>query len=269
MGSGLRLLAKIAIVFAMASLLLTVGAAYAYASGAPAIGRAIVALSLGTAGMMAFIAASMAFALSRKEAALLFLLAAGVAVSAISAKSAFAAPDLCTQYRSTLIREAQAVYGLNAPIPALIAQLRKESSCRADVTAWDDGRGLAQFMDGTTAQVGRMFPELGPPDPYDPRWAIRALVRYDNWLYERVKGDTYCERWAAALKGYNAGLGYVQRAQRTSPTPGTWFNGTENINAGQSAKNFEDSRRYPRVILFKHQPLYAHWGVVTCPGTEP
>ena len=90
-------------------------------------------------------------------------------------------------------------------------------------------------------------------------------MRYDAWLYQRVKGDTECERWAAALKGYNAGLGYVQRAQCRSPAPGAWFGVTENINAGQSLPNFEHSRRYPRLILFNHQPRYAAWGAVTCP----
>jgi soluble lytic murein transglycosylase-like protein len=170
-------------------------------------------------------------------------------------------------YRSTLIREAQAVYGLTAPVPMFAGQIRQESAWRADVTAWDNGRGLAQFMDATATMVSRAYPELGAPDPYDPRWAIRALVRYDGWLYARVKGGSICDRWAAALKSYNAGVGYVQRAQRQSPTPLRWFGATEFINAGQSAKNFEYSRLYPRWILFRHQPLYLDWGERTCGAT--
>lgn len=179
--------------------------------------------------------------------------------------SSFAqAADLCGKYRATLTREAQAVYGLAAPVPMLAGQLRQESGCRADVTAWDNGRGLAQFMDGTALQVSRSFSELGAPDPYSPTWAIRALVRYDGWLKDRVQGGNECHQWGAALKGYNAGLGYVQRAQRRSPTPGLWFDVTENINAGQSEKNFEYSRRYPHLILFKHQLLYQAWGATVC-----
>ncbi|HTD05867.1 lytic transglycosylase domain-containing protein, partial [Undibacterium sp.] len=141
--------------------------------------------------------------------------AVAVALLVLCINAAWAA-DLCPQYRATLTREAQAIYGLNAPIPMLAGQIRQESGCRADVTAWDDGRGLAQFMDGTARQVSKSFPELGAPDPYSPIWAIRALVRYDNWLYQRVQGENACERWAATLKSYNAGLGYVQRAQRRS-----------------------------------------------------
>ncbi|WP_322037997.1 lytic transglycosylase domain-containing protein [Burkholderia cenocepacia] len=183
--------------------------------------------------------------------------------SLVAVRHAHAA-DPALQYRSTLIREAQFVYGVGAPVPMFAGQIRQESNWRADVTAWDNGRGLAQFMDATAAMISRVFPELGAPDPYNPVWAIRALVRYDQWLFARVKGDTPCDRWAAALKGYNAGVGYVQRAQKRSSTPGRWFGATEHVNAGQSAKNFEYSRLYPRWILFKHQPLYLAWGQRVC-----
>lgn len=188
-----------------------------------------------------------------------WLLAAGLTAVTLAALA-----DPADPYRATLVREAQAVLGPGAPVPMFAGQIRQESSWRPGVTAPDDGRGLAQFMDATAQMVARNYPELGAPDPYNPRWAIRALVRYDSWLYLRVKGVSPCERWAAALKGYNAGLGYVQRAQTRSSQPGRWFDVTELINAGQSAKNFEYSRQYPRWILFKHQPLYAEWGPTTC-----
>lgn len=173
-------------------------------------------------------------------------------------------PPAANQYRSTLVREAQFVYGPAAPVPMFAAQIHQESTWRADVTAWDNGRGLAQFMDATADTIVRNYPELGAPNPYDPRWAIRAMVRYNGWLYARVQGVNPCNRWAAALKSYNAGLGYVQRAQRVSSTPGLWFDATEWIKTGQSAQNFEYSRTYPRKILLQRQPLYAAWGAVTC-----
>ncbi len=177
--------------------------------------------------------------------------------------------DLCQQYRPTLVREAQAVYGLRAPIPMFAGQMRQESSCRADVTAWDNGRGLAQFMDGTTKQITQSYPDLGPADPYNPKWAIRALVRYDGWIFDRVKGDTACDRWAATLKGYNAGPGYVQQAQRVSPQPGVWFGVTEHVKTRQSPQNFEYSRTYPRKIIFTHQPRFAAWGQSICSEVPP
>jgi membrane-bound lytic murein transglycosylase MltF len=205
--------------------------------------------------------------------AVLGLFSVSVVLALTGAAMAFGggarAADLCDQYRPALTREAQAIYGLGAPIPALAGQMRQESGCRADVTAWDNGRGLVQFMDPTALQVARSYPELGTPDPYNPKWAMRALVRYNHWLYARVKGNDACERWAATFKGYNAGLGYVQRAQRLSPQPGVWFSVTEDINAGQSETNFTASRRYPRVILFKHQPIYAAWGPALCREVAP
>lgn len=173
-------------------------------------------------------------------------------------------PVSAQQYRSTLVREAQFIWGPAAPIPLFAGQLHQESGWRAGVTAWDNGRGLAQFMDATALMVARNYPELGAPDPYNPRWAIRALVRYDNWLLARVQGVDPCNRWGAALKSYNAGLGYVQRAQRIAKPPGLWWDHAEWIKTGQSEQNFEYSRTYPRKILFKHQPLYAAWGGITC-----
>lgn len=186
-----------------------------------------------------------------------------LALLALVCTQAFAA-DPALPWRATLVREAQAVLGVQAPVPMLAGQIRQESGWRPDVTAWDNGRGLAQFMDGTAAMISRLYPELGAPDPYNPRWAIRALVRYDAWLYDRVKGRSDCERWGATLKSYNAGVGYVQRAQARSAFPYQWFNETENVNAGQSARNFNYSRQYPRWILFKHQPLYLSWGERMC-----
>lgn len=172
--------------------------------------------------------------------------------------------DPSLPYRSTLIREAQAVYGINAPVAMFAGQIKQESNWNAKVTAYDFGRGLAQFMDTTARQISASYPELGTPDPYNPRWAIRALVRYDGWLYKRVKGQDACQTWSASLKAYNAGLGYVQRAQRRSPQPLVWYNATEDINAGQSDRNFTYSRLYPHWIIFSHQPLYTGWGIGVC-----
>ena len=180
--------------------------------------------------------------------------------------AAAATPAAALKHRATLTREAQFVFGLNAPVAMFAAQIEQESSWRESVTAWDNGRGLAQFMDPTTDHITKLYPELGKADPYNPRWAMRALVRYDQWLISRVKGKDDCHRWAAALKGYNAGLGYVQQAQRKSTDPQTWFGVTEFVPTKQSAKNFEYSRKYPHWILFKRQPNYPGWGIPVCSG---
>lgn len=190
------------------------------------------------------------------KAVLLLLLAA-------SAHAAGPA-DPALPYRATLQREAQAMFGVGAPLPMLAGQIRQESNWRPNATAFDGGRGLAQFMDGTAAMVAARYPALGAPDPYNPAWAIRAMVWYDSWLQARVRGSDECQRWGAALKSYNAGLGYVQRAQQRSTRPTAWFNATEWINAGQSPANFASSRLYPRHILLVQQQVYQDWGLLTC-----
>ena len=176
-------------------------------------------------------------------------------------------PAAALKYRGDLIREAQFVFGLAAPIDILAGQIQQESGWRPGVTAWDNGRGLAQFMDPTAKWLTDRYPDLGSPQPYHPLWAIRAMVRLDAHNLARVAACGPCDRWGAALKAYNAGLGYVTRAQKTSSTPGRWFGLTEHINAGQSAANFEASRLYPRWVIGRHAPRYVAWGRgVDCEG---
>lgn len=167
-------------------------------------------------------------------------------------------------YRSILVREAHLAVGLEAPIPLYAAQIEQESSWRPGITAWDNGRGLAQFMDPTTDFITKLYPELGKGDPYNPTWAIRALIRYDQWLVARVKGLDECQKRGAALKAYNAGLGYVLQQQKKSSDPRIWFGLTEDVPTKQSAENQKHSRMYPRWILFKRQPNYKGWGTYTC-----
>lgn len=177
-------------------------------------------------------------------------------------------PANALKYRGPLTREAHFVYGLNAPVPMFAAQIEQESGWRPGITAWDNGRGLAQFMDSTSETIVRINPELGKPQPYNPEWAIRALTRYDLWISNRVKYANDCEKWGATLKGYNAGLGYVQQAQRKSPKPTIWFGATEYTKTRQTSKNFEYSRMYPRWILITRQPKYMGWGQYTCTGVK-
>ena len=198
----------------------------------------------------------------------LYLLGAGmsaIALLALTMSNVKAAPvDRMSQWRPTLTREAQAIYGISAPIPMFAGQIFQESGGNEKVTAFDGGMSLAQMMPATAKWLSEIYPDLGAPDPYNPRWSIRALTRYNSWLYKRVKGGNACETWGAVLTGYNGGLGYVQKSQRLSGTPDIWFGKTELISSGQSTKNFVYSREYPRWILYKHQPRYSAWGAVTC-----
>ena len=174
------------------------------------------------------------------------------------------AADRCLQFAGMVAREAQAIGGPDAPWPLYLAQARQESSCRPEVTASDGGRGLMQFMDGTSRQVTTLFPEIGPPNPYSPQWAFRAEIRYNGWIYRRVRGADVCNRWGATLKGYNAGPGYVLQAQQRSAQPEVWFGVTEFVPTRQAPANFEASRLYSHKIIFGHQRLYAALGPTVC-----
>lgn len=199
----------------------------------------------------------------------LFCIAALALLMWLVMSSAVAAPlAVCQKYRPILTREAHFVQGLNAPIPMFAAQIEQESSCRAGITSFDGGKGLAQFTGGTIDGIGRLYPDLGPSQPYNPVWAIRALVRYDTWLHARVRGVDDCQRYAAALKGYNAGLGYSQQAQRLSRAPDIWFGMTEYVPTRQTPANFEASRMYPRKVLLQRQPNYRGWGKYLCEGVR-
>lgn len=177
-------------------------------------------------------------------------------------------PAAAVRFRAILTREAQFVNGLNAPVPMYAAQIEQESGWNPAITAWDNGRGLAQFMDGTAADIAREFPTLGKPQPYNPTWAMQAMIRYDTKLFGQVQGVDDCNRRAAALKGYNAGVGNVLQAQKKSPQPGQWWRVTEYVQTRQNAQNFEASRMYPRRILLQRQPKYRAWGAYTCEGVQ-
>ena len=173
------------------------------------------------------------------------------------------------QYRGILTREAHFVNGLDAPIPMYAAQIEQESGWRPGITAWDGGKGLAQFMDGTASDIARLYTAIGKPAPMKPTWAIQALVRYDTRIIGSVQGIDACNRRAAGLKGYNAGPGYVMQAQKVSPQPGQWWGVTEYIKTRQTPQNFEASRMYPRWIILQRQPKYTGWGAYTCEGFNP
>lgn len=204
---------------------------------------------------------------ARMIADVLFLIFVAVVLLAATAE-AQVIPSAANRYRADLIREAHVVLGIEAPISTLAAQIEQESGWKAGVTAWDNGRGLAQFMDPTAEWVSEKFEDLGPADPYNPKWAMRAMVRLDDYNVKHVQGNDLCQKWGAALKSYNAGLGYVKRAQSKSSNPGVWFGVTEHINAGQGRQNFEYSRQYPRWIMLKRQPRYANWGAGQCKGIQ-
>ncbi|KNE77626.1 lytic transglycosylase [Aggregatibacter actinomycetemcomitans RhAA1] len=181
---------------------------------------------------------------------------------------AFAATAKAEQYQRTLTRESYAVWGLNAPIPVFAAQIHQESQWKTTALSPVGAQGLAQFMPKTADWISALYPELADNQPYNPDWALRALVRYNRFNYERISARTECDRMAFMLSAYNGGLGWVQKDKRKAKAQGldplTYWQSVELVNSGRSRANFAENRGYPQRIIYRWQPLYINWGIVQC-----
>jgi hypothetical protein len=130
-------------------------------------------------------------------------------------------PAQANTYRAQLTREARAAWGLKAPVALFAAQVHQESGWREDARSPLGALGLAQFMPGTAAWIAQLYPaDLGDAAPLDARWALRALVTYDLWLWERLTEfrDDGLHRWGATLSAYNGGLGNVRKDRQLART---------------------------------------------------
>jgi soluble lytic murein transglycosylase-like protein len=100
---------------------------------------------------------------------------------------------------------------MDAPAHDFMGQIETESRCQAGITAFDGGVGLGQFMPETATWLQGKEEALRDiavkAQPQDPRWAIRALILYDKYLYENVG----CTDWHYAFRAYNGGMGTINR----------------------------------------------------------
>jgi len=181
-----------------------------------------------------------------------------------------AVPRAAEAYRRDLTREARAVWGLQAPVATFAAQVHQESAWRPEAQS-RFASGLAQFTPATAAWIsGAYRAELGTGDVFNPRWALRALVRYDKHLSDRIAGAaSACDHWAFVLSAYNGGPGWVERdralAASRGADPSRWWGHVERHSA-RAAWAFAENRGYPRRILLVLQDEYAAWGPgVNCP----
>jgi len=172
-----------------------------------------------------------------------------------------ALPADAFRYRAELTRNARAVWGMDAPVAVFAAQIHQESRWQVSAVSPVGAQGMAQFMPATTRWMsGVYFSELGRASPFNPSWAMRAMVIYDRHLWVRITAVNACERMAMVLSAYNGGLGWVYRDQRVAAAHhvdrARWFNHVERFNAGRHADAFRENRDYPRVILHTFEPRY-------------
>lgn len=185
------------------------------------------------------------------------------------AEAADMAPPAARKYQARITREARLVWGLDAPIPALAAQLHAESGWQEDARSGVGATGLAQFMPGTAAEMARLYPELAPAAPLNADWAIRAQSRLMKSLFDRTKNAAdECNRYAFAAASYNAGPGSIDRdrafAERTGRDRNRWWGHTEERSTRPDWA-WRETKGYVKSILLYLQPrYYAAWGRMVC-----
>ena len=101
-------------------------------------------------------------------------------VAAVGCQWATAADDWQTRSRvwqRDLVREARAVWGIDAPVPVMAGQIHQESLWRAHARS-KYASGLAQFTPDTEAWIKAAYPQaLAVGNAFDPRWAARRWSR--------------------------------------------------------------------------------------------
>lgn len=180
------------------------------------------------------------------------------------------APELAAKWKRDLIRQTRLEWGLDAPVATFAAQIEQESGFRPDARSPAGAIGIAQFMPATAAWIAGTYATLGPADPMNPAWALRALARYDLHLFERVtKAMNDCERMAFALSAYNGGEKFRDRGRAMCAgecDPSRWFGHVEWVHDGRDGGAWLENRGYPVRILWVREPVFvaAGWGRGMC-----
>lgn len=191
------------------------------------------------------------------------LLAFCVPQPAYAAQPAVRVPEVATLYRLKIEREAARNFGLDAPAARLAAQIHEESGWRPRAAS-AYANGLAQFTPATAAWLPTVCPAVGTPDPWDPDWSLRAQACYMAWLHDRILAFRYagkmdeCTHWNLALRGYNGGLGWLNKerlaTQRAGDDANDWRDiERHRVRAGWAHRENID---YPRRILLRIEPAY-------------
>lgn len=196
---------------------------------------------------------------------LILLLALLTCMSAVAQ-----APAAAKQYRRLVATNSRLIWGLTAPVATFAGQIEQESSWNPTAKSYVGAGGLAQFMPATASWISGAYPALGASEPNNPSWAVRALVQYDQWLFDRVASRNGCDKMAKALAAYNGGLGWMARDEKAAVAnkldPDLWFGNVEKVNGGRVATAWIENRAYPTRILFTLETKYinAGWGFGSC-----
>ncbi|WP_413460200.1 transglycosylase SLT domain-containing protein [Herbaspirillum huttiense] len=179
-------------------------------------------------------------------------------------------PAPAMKYRAELTRAAHAGWGLDAPVAVFAAQIHQESGWNSEAISRVGAKGMAQFMPATArwwCEANAIATSACVPE--NPAWAMRALVGYDRWLYDRVRGPDEFNRLWAMLRSYNGGLGHWQQ-EAAIVRPAMEHLAIDGAcgKAKRHPSFCPENLGYPRRILILLQPRYQTWGrSVMAPST--
>ncbi|MDE5682424.1 MAG: transglycosylase SLT domain-containing protein [Mailhella sp.] len=198
--------------------------------------------------------AEIASLLINLQIGLIFLIGCLLMFEKANAKEAPASlvPQKAYKYREFLIKESRIVWGLTAPSATFASQIHTESLWNEQAKSFAGAEGLAQFMPETALWIGSVYIELENGAPYNPKWAIRALVRYNKWHFDKIRAVDLKNKMAFTLSAYNGGLGWVlkdkKKAEAAGLNPYAYFGNVEKMNAGRSKRAFTENRNYVTFI---------------------
>jgi soluble lytic murein transglycosylase-like protein len=185
-----------------------------------------------------------------------------------------AVPSVSTIYRLRIEREAARNFGLDAPVARRAAPINPESSWNPKAAS-AYAQGLTQFTPATARWLPTVCPAVGEPDPWDPDWALRAQACYMAWLVDAIKPFQHagtmstCTHWNFAFRGYNGGLGWLNRERLATQRAGDDANAWQAVEKHRVRAGWahQENIAYPRRILLVLEPRYlaAGWpGSAAC-----
>jgi soluble lytic murein transglycosylase-like protein len=180
----------------------------------------------------------------------------------------FSLPRAALPYKIDLIRQAHSVFGPDAPIALLAAQIERESYWDKGARSPSGDLGIAQIKPSTARYLAHIRPGPGPGSPRDPVWSLSAMAWYDYHLRDAIKDAADdCQRWKFALAAYNGGLGWVNRERTSCKRSGhcdstRWDGNVERFKA-RSIRAWRENRQYVTRVIAT-QSRYQSWGPLAC-----
>ncbi|WP_338414752.1 transglycosylase SLT domain-containing protein [uncultured Sphaerotilus sp.] len=173
------------------------------------------------------------------------------------------------RWRYELMRAANTVWGLDAPVAVFAAQVEQESGWRPWAVSRVGAVGMGQFMPATASWWCRMHKMNAQQcQPRNPVWSLRALVGYDRWIWDqigRIPGaeemDPYSRMWAT-LRSYNGGLGHWRAESRAAGSLDRLAVDAACGRARRHRSHCRENLGYPQRIMVTLQPRYAGWGAM-------